>query len=283
MDTNWIAAQRPVFEDSRRPCDVLIFGDSTAMVSLDPQILQGITGLRACNVATTRPTLEIVGLDPLDKYLARNPRPRYLVLQFGANLFGPMPYDRGHEEPADGLVSVLRYYNPRLALEQVLRHPGYLSTISWIVYAQGVQSLWQSIMHPESKSKLTDGYIIAPGKSLANCTLLDLADRQASSAWVHYLRDHYSELADRVIVNVTPTPACNTLYPSWSRDLRGLTDNRLETYPSALFVDGMHLNRKGAVHFSREIAEQILSLEHNASPESSSTQTKSVQVFAGSE
>ena len=55
MDSDWIAAQRVVFETSHRACDIVIFGDSTAMVGLDPVILERQTGLSTCNIGAHTP------------------------------------------------------------------------------------------------------------------------------------------------------------------------------------------------------------------------------------
>ena len=74
-----------------------------------------------------------------------------------------------------------------------------------------------------------------------------------------------------MIINVTPTPSCNPLYPEWAKELQGLTDNKLEAYSYRNFVDGMHLNRTGALQYSAEVGQQILRLERSEGPEPPST------------
>ena len=147
----------------------------------------------------------------------------------------------------------------------MFRHPSYFSAISWIVYVDGMKRLLKNLMHPGKKEDFTQAYVTLRQKPLANCTLVDLAARPADPAWVHYLRSHYADAADRVILDVTPTPACNPLYPAWTEDLQGLTDNHLETYPPPLFVDGVHFDRAGAIRYSEEMANQILGFEHRTS------------------
>ena len=61
-------------------CKVLVYGDSSAMVGVDPAQLQRLTGLSACNIADYAGMLRLNGTLVLDRYLARNARPEFLVV-----------------------------------------------------------------------------------------------------------------------------------------------------------------------------------------------------------
>ncbi len=73
-------------------CDVLISGDSTAMVGVDPAEIQHRTGLSACNIAEYAGIQLLTGTQILDDFLRKNPRPRYLIF-----LEAPENYSNSHD------------------------------------------------------------------------------------------------------------------------------------------------------------------------------------------
>ena len=69
-------------------CDVVLYGDSTALTGLDPDIVQRITGLKSCNIAEAGWIEDVVGTDfPLQAYLKDNKRPRFIVTDITPSLF----------------------------------------------------------------------------------------------------------------------------------------------------------------------------------------------------
>ncbi|MGA2564133.1 MAG: hypothetical protein ABSF96_11280, partial [Steroidobacteraceae bacterium] len=50
-------------------CEVVIFGDSTAVTGVDPLTVHGVTNLKTCNIGQSRSALEILGTLALDTYL----------------------------------------------------------------------------------------------------------------------------------------------------------------------------------------------------------------------
>ena len=65
-----------------RKCQIVIYGDSTAMVGVDPSVLTARTGLTACNIAEFEGMTMVTGTLLVDRFLAHNPRPKYLVFLF---------------------------------------------------------------------------------------------------------------------------------------------------------------------------------------------------------
>ncbi len=64
-------------------CDVVIYGDSSSLTGLDPDIIQGITGLKTCNLSEGVSIESVVGsLFPLDNYLKNNKRPLFLLTMY---------------------------------------------------------------------------------------------------------------------------------------------------------------------------------------------------------
>ena len=132
-----------------RQCDVLVFGDSTAMTGIDPAQVQAATGLRTCNIAVTNAVLAVVGNLPLDHFLAHNARPRLLLLQFSPEDLEPESHVWTRSIYAEGLLELLRHGSDAEIRQILLEHPretiafaGYIAGYSaWY----GLRSVWSWI------------------------------------------------------------------------------------------------------------------------------------------
>ena len=63
-------------------CPVVVWGDSTAMVGVDPALIKARTGLTTCNIAEFKGMALVTQTLLLDEFLEHNRRPRYLVILF---------------------------------------------------------------------------------------------------------------------------------------------------------------------------------------------------------
>lgn len=263
-DSLSVTAQRSLFESTNRKCDVLIYGDSTAEAGVDPAIVENATHLTACNIATGGPTLSIMGLDPFNKYLARNPKPRYLVLQFSAADLHEIKPSTTDLEHLDGIIESVRYYGWLNSLPIFLHTPDYIIGLMNYTYKSGSTQMFLSLAgkRPKYDPQHSDSYLIYPRLPLKSCPIYNGGSDMPDTAWIKHLRQLYGDSAGTVFVDISPTSPCNTLYPSWKTALAGSTDNDLELYPTNLFVDGTyHCSREGAIRRSNEVAEQILRAE----------------------
>src|SRR5271170_1953391 len=68
-------------------CDVVVFGDSTAVTGVDPTVIEKNTGLKTCNIAQSQSILALLGTMALDNYLQSNQPPKYLVIEMGPESF----------------------------------------------------------------------------------------------------------------------------------------------------------------------------------------------------
>ena len=113
-------------------CQVVIYGDSTAMADVDPKLITARTGLTACNIAETRPVEDMVGVDfPLDEYLAHNQQPRYLVTAWTPSTFN---FDRSRMSKPhhDGYVYALQFDHGWWFWKGALMHlDSYLPFLNW--------------------------------------------------------------------------------------------------------------------------------------------------------
>jgi hypothetical protein len=55
----WVQSNDSVFNMQGRNCDVLVYGDSTAMTGIDPEVVDRATGFHTCNIAVTNAVLAV--------------------------------------------------------------------------------------------------------------------------------------------------------------------------------------------------------------------------------
>jgi hypothetical protein len=238
-------------------CEVLIFGDSSALTGISPPVITAATGLPTCNIAQPNTALAIAGTLALDSYLANNPHPKFLVLQFTAPDFsGPEPHVELNEE---GALQLLRHKPDAATLKLFATHP--LETLQFSEYIlqtalvdrdwHGVtyQRAWQSIQS-------THGLLSAPGAGLQNCQS-DIEKKEPDPAWISSLRSKYETTGTRVLIYVAPYPACDPSHGYYAQRLAGLTDNSIERYDIGLFSEKNHFTLEGARKNSLHIADDI--------------------------
>ena len=98
------------FQIPHQDADIVIFGDSSAAVGLDPLQMSAALGLKVINLPNTGASLHVVRDMNLKRYLASNKPPRLIVFYFT-----PWNLDYSHE-PAGG-----RIYEGE---EMLVRHAG---------------------------------------------------------------------------------------------------------------------------------------------------------------
>ena len=257
-------AVRPLFATRNAPCDILMTGDSTSLVGLDPRVIQEVTHLTACNIGATFPVLAVNGLDPVDRYLERNPRPKFLVLQFSGSSFVTWPTPNLKSPNIEGIIPLLRYVSPLAALRLMVKAPDTFIGLVHYVYVLGAINLRQHLfIHKyERTSKELGGYTVMPFPPLKTCPAYDAPPITPENlAWIRLMRSRYAGKVDHLMVDVSPTSICNRYYSQWNTSLSGQVDNQLDLYPLSDFVDSnFHLTRDGAVQFSNETARNILAI-----------------------
>jgi hypothetical protein len=238
-------------------CDVLVFGDSSALTGISPPVITAATGLPTCNIAQPNTALALAGTLALDSYLADNPHPKFLVLQFTAPDFsGPEPHAQLNEE---GALQLLRHKPGAATFKLFATHP--LATLQFSEYilqtalvdrdwrGATYQRAWQSIQS-------THGLLTAPGAGLQNCQS-DIEKKEPDPAWISSLRSKYETTGTRVLIYVAPYPACDPSHGYYAQRLAGLTDNSIERYDIGLFSEKNHFTLEGARKNSLHIADDI--------------------------
>jgi hypothetical protein len=238
-------------------CEVVIYGDSTALTGLDPTVVSHATGLKTCNIAQAQSIVQILGMVALDTYLKNNVPPKYIVMQFA-----PETLSRGRSDFfwAEGLTLLLRKKSLLEALPTFIRHPAQAYNFSiWAIKAKVASFIkaptdfasTEAIFHSRG------GLLILPKPAQTHC-LNDIAYVQPTVDWVHSLKDEYANNGTRVVINVSPLPTCSPIAGLVAAGTRNVTDNSLSLYPIGLFCDlDRHLTLEGAERASLELAAQL--------------------------
>lgn len=239
-------------------CDVVIYGDSTALTGLDPTVVARATGLKICNIAQSRSIEEILGMLALDTYLRNNAPPRYIVMQFAPET---LSRSRSNFFWQEGLTLVLREKSLLQALPIFVRHP--VETYYFSIWA--IKAKVASLMGPPADFASTEaifhsrgGLLILPKPPQTHC-MNDVAYTPPMVSWVRMLKEKYASNGTRVLINVSPLPACSRIAARVAADMQSVTDNSLSLYPIGLFCDlDRHLTLEGAERASLELGQQLL-------------------------
>jgi hypothetical protein len=244
-------------------CQVLIYGDSTAMLGIDPERVRQLTGLSTCNIAEYMGITMLDGTRLVDQYLARNRRPRYLIFNYAPEDLNP---DQQHGNTNLHLFEAITYTLRQRGrwVNLLLRHPGEFFDWSCRGLRVAAESVVTKPLSPEIQylRNRTGGWI-APddAHALSSCSYLSYASAPDRS-WIEFLRSRYGRDGTTVLVDATPIPACDPNLAFFRGKLAGVVDNRVETFPVSDFLEGgRHTTRAGSVLLSERIASQIRTLE----------------------
>lgn len=262
-DPRWVQSSNRVYLSYQVPCDVVVYGDSSAITGIDPKVVQQETGLRTCNIAQTKAALVVLGTSALDRFLENNPRPRFLVLQFtGADFYRPGSWD-DTTSYMEGVVTLLRFYPKRQFLVALLHHPEIFMGMMHYAYITGPLNLVKNARRSrteQSTGDLVDVHFIRPEKAFSSCAQaqdIDPIFHKPDLNFIRYLRKRYGPMADHLLIDAAPLSSCDSRYLYLQQHLSGL-DNTLITYPFSLYNEGYaHYTAEGAERLSMQLAAQI--------------------------
>lgn len=256
-------------------CDVLLYGDSSSLTGLDPQIIQKLTGLKSCNIAEGTPVQDVVGSQfPLDWYLQRNKRPRYLLMLYTPVIYRPFiePYTEYFPE---GVLFAAQYDRSRDMMVGLSRRAEWL--IEYDLWAGRMMLLdalgrifprkdGKAVPDTRAERAAHAGYWPYPLPPETRCVRTDRhLDPKNIGRYAHAvakMRDLYNTGGTTVLIDIAPVPECDTLKDVYRAQAAGLHDNPFEVLPISDFNEGdVHFSPAGAAHISTEAAGQILALE----------------------
>jgi hypothetical protein len=255
-------------------CEIVIYGDSSTLTGLDPDIIQEITGLKTCNLAEGISIESVVGSRfPLDTYLKNNKRPRFLLTMYTPSMFRPY-IDRFNYFP-DGVLYALQYDRSRAMYRDLLRRQRWVVDFDLWAGCGLIRDFLdrhspgngaKPSTNPRAQRDSRHGIWPFPLPPETHCVRTayhlgtDSVGRYADS--VAEMRKIYGVGGTTVLVNMAPVPTCDTLQQTYRERSEGLRDNAFETLPISYFNEGdVHFSPEGSRYISIEAANQILALE----------------------
>ena len=240
-----VELQDSAFHVQARDCDVLIDGDSTAEVGIDPRVVTAQTGLTACNIATSRPVVDDLGTLPLDTFLEHNRKPKLLVIQYGAEDFYRSNQPWQHVGPYTPLVMIARNLPTSTALRLMLEHPA--ETVQFVTFVLKTKAISRKAGGPLdrqfrralSHAEASHGQLdlnLPPQKS---CELpMRPLDGPLDPERIRQLRQKYERQGIAVLIRAAPVPSCDRYLTRFEHDLAPYLDGNVEPLPVTVFASG---------------------------------------------
>lgn len=265
----WVQSNDAIFNMHDRDCDVLIFGDSTAMTGINPDVVERNTGFKTCNISVTNSVLAVTHNLTLNRYLANNPRPRVLLVQLSPDGFQPESSVWSQTVYPEGLVELLRHGSPAESRHVLLTHPR--EAIAFAGYAAGftmyslIKDAWFHLTNMRSDEDMVtihNGFFTPPSPPSTSCEPgATFSNPQAGGQYPRtvveeYERD-YASRSGVVLVNVAPIPACDKNLTAFTNELNGITSNSVLPLPVTLFNDPRHYTAVGSAVVSRLVAQEL--------------------------
>ena len=207
-------------------CEVVIYGDSTTLTGIDVPLVQRRTGLKTCNIAEFGGMTQVNGFMLVDHYLAHNPRPRFMIFDFGPENFRSYA-SWNKTSPFEAIAWRLGQPITAQTVWLMLKHP--MDVITWT--EQGTR---MAVMRVHSKPMGAEslnlrarygGSFPTEGTTLTHCDpgRFDVAP---DPAWVANLHTKYGVDGTTVILNANPAPPCEASLAFFQQHLTPYIDDK---------------------------------------------------------
>ncbi len=211
-ETQWGPMLEYPFEASTPNADVVVFGDSSAFLGIDPRLTNAQLGIKSLVLPSTVGSLPVMGDAPLRYYLAHHKQPKLIVLYFSAwNLdFGHLSSVRVFE----GEEMLMRHGTASEIVHYELHHPLEFFEFPLRAYSSFGQKMVISILLHKNRARDTVAALgHAPYTELFGpltdlCRFpSDFLDR-TSEQTVADLKQRYQTPSTQVMVYLAPLPNC---------------------------------------------------------------------------
>ena len=260
MNDPWLRGMGYGMNLQNSDCQILIYGDSTAELGLDPAIIRQRTGMSTCNIAETAGLIRVRGNFVLDHYLAHNPPPRVLFMVFGADVFSSRA--RAVYPVFEPLTYIMGQPHKLQVLKDSPQPPSVEDYFKW-AYKGGRSAVRAVYSKPISlddffEREHTGGRQTVKDLPMSTCS--DSRDNPSpDKPWADDLRTKYSRPGSLLLIEVMPLPECDPGLDKVNQQFAGLVDFKLQQLPSQYyFRGGRHVDTDGAKAFSNMAADQIL-------------------------
>jgi hypothetical protein len=240
-------------------CQILVYGDSTAEVGVDPAVIERSTGLKTCNIAQPEGLNLLSQNIVLDRYLSHNASPRFLIFLFAAEDFNPAAARKDH-----GLFEAITYRmrdHDRLSvLLQLMRHPEDYFRWSYV----GLHMMLDGFLREREAHDSEDvrerrkGQLKIEELLMTKCTDSNRVSPPDKN-WAAALRSRYARPNMTILVDAMPLPSCDPGILKVQQQMQRVTDAPVQQLPASVFYsDGSHVNAAGSALLSEMLSQQVL-------------------------
>ena len=248
-------------------CDVVLYGDSSALTGLNPSVIEKVTGLKACNISEGVAVHLVAGSDaPLRSYLANNPAPRFLLTMWTPSDYRPDRAPFSGSVP-EGIVYAAQFWGMGLVVREFVNRPLSMPLYTAFTLHAIADGLMPHEKNPEkdfdvhARRLSEQGQWLMPLPAQKKCVRSKL-NPDSIRRWeksVKTFREKYSTETTKVFINISSVPVCDQNYDDYAAKAMGLHDNKFERLPIDYFNDGdVHFSPEGADYISERAGEQIL-------------------------
>ena len=246
--------QDNAFQWRDKKCDVLIAGDSTAGVGIDPRLITAQTGLSACNIATNRPNVDHLGTLPVDAFLTHNPKPKLIVFQLGPEDFYRAKNGWENGGAYSSMLLLARDVPQSEVLRTMLKHPAEITQFVLYTLQQEIAprrlppalyaQYHRALAHAaESNGQLDLNLPAQTGCGMPALPLYGPLDGN----WTRELHQRYEAQGIAVLVRAAPVPECDPQRAKFQQELGPYVDGPVEALPITDFVGGdRHTTQAGS-------------------------------------
>jgi hypothetical protein len=268
LTTPYTQVEDYAFDLQNENCEVLIYGDSSAMTADDPVTIENQTHLKTCNISQTQPVVSVMEMLPVDLYLKNNRLPKYLVIQVS-----PDTFYRAHtldkNAAFDPITVMLRHHGGWETTRELVRYPiqtlRYISIVLQDRYLPDRRNLDRFMKiygGAIGDYYATRGLMTLPMPEQTDCGRPEFPTSAVEYRWLEEARQRYEAMGVRVLVKVSPVPDCDPRVGVYRRDIASHVDGGINTMPLEFFNDSLrHFTRTGATVVSVDLARQIKELE----------------------
>lgn len=198
-----------------KDADVLLFGDSTVLLGIDPGQLSSSLGVPVLNLPNTRGSLMVNDDLPLRRYLANNRPPKLIVFYFAPWDFdyGNQPFEAFPVFEGEEVLAAQGSFTQILAFAR--KQPADVALFPLRFYADSWEFISHKVSHRGQDETLaaTHGHIenTDPSVLASPCTFPPLLLDNIRFDWVKHLGARYATDRTQVLFFVAPVPQCSNV------------------------------------------------------------------------
>ena len=239
------------FETGPQNADVLIFGDSSAFIGVDPHLVNTQLGLKSLVLPNTIGSLPVTGDLALQRYLAANTPPRLLVLYFS-----PWNLDYLHARNVhlfEGEEMLFRHGSRAEIFDFARQHPVEILAFPLRLYSTfGPRMILAAMSHQDRERITAEGLGHVSGPDLVpplpdSCVLPPKIAAPGSTASIAELARKYTTPQTEVWVYLAPIPGCHNAGRLLRRSFAALDASVPASLPASDFAsDGKFAHVRAA-------------------------------------